>query len=1084
MPTLSSPTDLALQVSRNGSASTERFDGALDNTDVIFYEGSNGQLPVRSLATSITKVGHNSGTDIAHSAMADTGWDNPLLRENPYYFYGSISEDILHRYLDKGLGMDQMSQWNYYPWIQGPSINSDFINHPLGSYATDTNYQHGQDLQMILDTGAKFIADVNGFWGGPGDRYSLLSFLELLSIDINYIHSHDPFVIFQAGIWEDIELISPCTLTFDDVRGGFENLILMFYDSLSHRETFVPDNYTCIDPVTGTAKHTFFQPAMRYPEGFVSSLTYIISTTPESALIHQQAKYTLSQIDYDSTTILTRPDISRPETQMYFYYLATKYIDAGCEAIHLGDIFRMSVRDPGYKIYWSLCQKIRAYGSLYARRKLVLLDAHVYDDSGDTTFATNAHHKLGYFYDPDWPTIKPPWQRQLLLDYLSLGIYYLRNNNKDCHDDIVGRANQPQTLEYGAGLLNHSLGGLHPQGWICAHSPYTQEFDHGGASHCQGCNFPYDHTFGYPGSSWFANQDEITKNRVIKYSIYKTRCYDPYGHLRLMGRRFTSFSGYMYRANTARPTLPSGALQGSNQQQTIKEVWQGAFAGSYNWVHHNFTVENIINAPVGVSSSLILVGSDKMYSIVGGNICGALKVSDNFNGGTWLGLCPTFASGSGIRVAALSDLVASPDGQTLLYIGVDGYIHGYRAHPGNPWDYDYFDFMKDGPNGMISSAVKAKCCLIYPTNDSVYFITTNGWVYGFVYYSGAWVWASPTIISTSLHHLPVSPEVHAVSGLTYDAATHRLYFVNNNGLLFYYVINSLFDYTYFACPGNAALMSQQLQIVGKLVLHGNRIYFIGHFTGYAVAEGQNWVHCLIDGPSDWGTVSPSYAALYGGQPMYGSAANTQIPPAYPSGEVAISPDGRTIAFLNIHNFVSFYYSSDGYNYSFHYTPFTDINDIQGSNSLQFHGFDLFYLSFFDSINIHCYKYQEDYCSNPVIQEYLDDPVPIHHPPVVSVVPGARKLRLSFYECGNCEKWSFTYEQVDLPHPLPTGFIVDRRLSIFQVDCATFPFPSQVDFDLNPSHLGWVPLSAGGHYVYKYNLSNNLGVGYNLTIDVP
>ena len=30
------------------------------------------------------------------------------------------------------------------------------------------------------------------------------------------------------------------------------------------------------------------------------------------------------------------PDVSRPETKLWFYFLAASYIDLGCEAIHFG----------------------------------------------------------------------------------------------------------------------------------------------------------------------------------------------------------------------------------------------------------------------------------------------------------------------------------------------------------------------------------------------------------------------------------------------------------------------------------------------------------------------------------------------------------------------------------------------------------------------------------------------------------------------------------------------------------------------------------------------------------------------------
>ena len=39
------------------------------------------------------------------------------------------------------------------------------------------------------------------------------------------------------------------------------------------------------------------------------------------------------------------PDVSQPETRMWFYFLGISFIDAGCEAIHLGQTELMNRND-------------------------------------------------------------------------------------------------------------------------------------------------------------------------------------------------------------------------------------------------------------------------------------------------------------------------------------------------------------------------------------------------------------------------------------------------------------------------------------------------------------------------------------------------------------------------------------------------------------------------------------------------------------------------------------------------------------------------------------------------------------------
>ena len=39
------------------------------------------------------------------------------------------------------------------------------------------------------------------------------------------------------------------------------------------------------------------------------------------------------------------PDVSRPETKLWFYFLSATYIDVGCEAIHFGQVEIMNRND-------------------------------------------------------------------------------------------------------------------------------------------------------------------------------------------------------------------------------------------------------------------------------------------------------------------------------------------------------------------------------------------------------------------------------------------------------------------------------------------------------------------------------------------------------------------------------------------------------------------------------------------------------------------------------------------------------------------------------------------------------------------
>ena len=70
------------------------------------------------------------------------------------------------------------------------------------------------------------------------------------------------------------------------------------------------------------------------------------------------------------------PDMSRLETRMWFYFLASSYIDVGIEAIHFGQVGLMDKNDPGHAHWIDMLNRVRAYARKHARRHFLLCDAH------------------------------------------------------------------------------------------------------------------------------------------------------------------------------------------------------------------------------------------------------------------------------------------------------------------------------------------------------------------------------------------------------------------------------------------------------------------------------------------------------------------------------------------------------------------------------------------------------------------------------------------------------------------------------------------------------------------------------------
>ncbi len=145
---------------------------------------------------------------------------------------------------------------------------------------------------------------------------------------------------------------------------------------------------------------------------------------------------------------------------------------------------------------------------------------------------------------------------------------------------------------------------------------------------------------------------------------------------------------------------------------------------------------------------------------------------------------------------------------------------------------------------------------------------------------------------------------------------------------------------------------------------GNRLYFVCQNS----ITKENWIYFFDDNGGRWDFISPSYFAELTGSPL----RTVQVPSDI-SGDIAVSPDGSTIAYWGrkllggwYFPFV-YYFHTDGVNFFWH--PF-DENPITLSNinSLHFTGNgELFYVV--DHLDINRIVYQEDYCNNRNVKNY-------------------------------------------------------------------------------------------------------------------
>ena len=237
------------------------------------------------------------------------------------------------------------------------------------------------------------------------------------------------------------------------------------------------------------------------------------------------------------------PDISRPETKLWFYFLAKSFIDTGLEAIHFGQVEIMNGNDPDLTHWSQVFTLARSYAARHARRHILLCNAHV----------------------PRGGLVK---DGHLLLDFHEFPLRIMEVPDK------------PQNAALKVGFLdsiyNRSRGGVTPSGWTCDHLPYLVEFDNYGVSAkpgqprvTEGGNW----IWGYDEITWFGRQSSQYRADWLRYAWHWVRTNDHNGYLEMPGSRQTttgsSDKNPWYRANHPSAAVPDGR----GDEDTIRAIW-------------------------------------------------------------------------------------------------------------------------------------------------------------------------------------------------------------------------------------------------------------------------------------------------------------------------------------------------------------------------------------------------------------------------------------------------------------------------------------------------------------------------------
>ncbi len=364
---------------------------------------------------------------------------------------------------------------------------AEYLNS--AGYASNGYYGTPDDERMLLNVGAKFIGRSLYTWNGE-NRFNISGWLQTAKEKIDRYHIMDPDAIFQGAIFETVS------------KAGVEQISIPGW---------------------------VFEAFGKEPENRCFSF---------DAIRDENGKY-LNQ--WGTGTAV--PDMSREEAQMWFYYVAVRYMETGCEALHCGQVNLMTSMGDAANKYagWRKMQSlVREAAKTKSRRGFVLMDAHC-------------------------PGIVVDGQQ--LFDFAA---YPLRLKEKE------GSSEKEASLQKGYldSIIGKTVAGTTPSGWYTDRLPYILEFDNFGTSSHPGQARNDHFVWGYDEISWIGLVTEEYARTFVQASMDYLKKVDPMGYLQMPGMRVAvmtnKYGSNPYRCNTKSEACPKGR----NLEETIKELWK------------------------------------------------------------------------------------------------------------------------------------------------------------------------------------------------------------------------------------------------------------------------------------------------------------------------------------------------------------------------------------------------------------------------------------------------------------------------------------------------------------------------------
>ncbi|MBO5275364.1 MAG: hypothetical protein J6I45_12190 [Clostridia bacterium] len=377
---------------------------------------------------------------------------------------------------------------------------SRMLNH---TFLSGDKSRVDEDIRLIKSTGAKYMGRATTPWSMGAWEFENFDYYKEV---IDRVHEFDPEIVFETCIFET--------------------------------------TYTSIEeiPIPAWVFEAFGLPVEERNFDYESMLF------PDGQLVNQWG---------EGASV---PDITRLETQLWFYYRGCTFIDMGFEAIHMGQVWLMGRNDRNYEKTTMVYNMIRDYAKVNARRHFVFLNAHAYNITGS--------------------------DGKLLMDF---HIFPMRGAVPDTELKHLAEEGNPQRMilmkNQGDSIYGNSIGGMTHSGWECESLPYVVEFDnYSGVDSESKLGIPIAY-WGYDEISWFVNQPLSYKKEYLNYAWNWVRKVDDgIGYVEMPATRTAALrdpvtnthTQSFYHANSTDfdPT-------GYDVEYIIKQVWEDSLKEEY-----------------------------------------------------------------------------------------------------------------------------------------------------------------------------------------------------------------------------------------------------------------------------------------------------------------------------------------------------------------------------------------------------------------------------------------------------------------------------------------------------------------------